>query len=79
MLIITSKQIQTSSFQEIQDPADDTLHLTHPSEIDIISRYLMEWRPLFKVSIVLGFALIVYELMQFYDSPKKYIRYVTFT
>ncbi|KAI8351616.1 hypothetical protein B0O80DRAFT_109389 [Mortierella sp. GBAus27b] len=76
MLIITSKQIQTASLQENLDapPGDDALQFTHPSEIDIISRYLMGWRPLFKVSIVLGFALIVYELMQFYDSPKKYIR-----
>ncbi|KAI7829628.1 hypothetical protein BC939DRAFT_441306, partial [Gamsiella multidivaricata] len=62
VLIITAKQIYTSSNLDDVSPAD------------IASRYLLEWRPLFKAVIIFGFILIVYEIMQFLDSPRKYIR-----
>ncbi|KAF9929770.1 hypothetical protein BGZ67_006144 [Mortierella alpina] len=62
--VITGMQIHTAS------PARDG---KEPSLEAIMKRYLRSWRPVFEFTIAIGFALIGYEVMQFFDSPRKYI------
>ncbi|KAF9951463.1 hypothetical protein BGZ72_007027 [Mortierella alpina] len=63
--LITAMQIHTAS-PDRDNPGP-------PSSDAIARRYLRSWRPVFEVTIAIGFALILYEVMQFFDSPRKYI------
>ncbi|KAF9112551.1 hypothetical protein BGX27_003186 [Mortierella sp. AM989] len=65
VLVITAQQIQTS-------PLPKNSPILSPDEnMDI---YMDGWRPVFEATIGVGCILIVYELVQFLDSPKKYIK-----
>ncbi|KAF9966041.1 hypothetical protein BGZ70_003464, partial [Mortierella alpina] len=63
--VITGMQIYTAS-----PPTDRE---KEPGSEEIEKRYLRSWRPVFELTIAIGFGLIGYEVMQFIDSPKKYI------
>ncbi|KAF9291458.1 hypothetical protein BGZ68_003878 [Mortierella alpina] len=61
---ITGLQIHTAS-----PPRDGRV----PTEDELMARYLRPWHPVIEVTIAIGFILIGYEVMQFIDSPRKYI------
>jgi hypothetical protein len=72
LMLVTAMQIDASSRRNALDDSGNDV----PSPEDIVSRYLVGWQPAFQVAIAFGFVLILYELMQFFSSPRKYLRYV---
>ncbi|KAF9567876.1 hypothetical protein EC968_003146 [Mortierella alpina] len=62
--VITGMQIHTASPLEGGE---------EPTTEAIMERYLRSWRPVFEITIAIGLALIGYEVMQFLESPRKYI------
>ncbi|KAG0321897.1 hypothetical protein BGZ99_003622 [Dissophora globulifera] len=48
------------------------MQITTSASDDIAMRYLINWRPVFQTAIAFGLILIVYEFVQFLESPKKY-------
>ncbi|KAF9344391.1 hypothetical protein BGX34_005737 [Mortierella sp. NVP85] len=63
VLTITGRQIEVSKL-----PTDGSA----PTEAQIAARYLPGWQPVFYFTIVIGFILVLYELMQMASSKLKY-------
>ncbi|KAG0215938.1 hypothetical protein BGX28_007164 [Mortierella sp. GBA30] len=66
VLVITGMQIKSADVEGKQFGTDEF-------NAEIMGRYLFDWRPVFETTIVIGFVLVGYEVMQFIDSPRKYI------
>ncbi|KAK3824539.1 MAG: hypothetical protein J3Q66DRAFT_383968 [Benniella sp.] len=64
VVIITAQQIRVSKVSNGQVPSAD----------EIAARYLPGWRPIFMITIAIGFILLGYEMLQMSYSLKKYFR-----
>jgi hypothetical protein len=67
VLTITGRQIEVSKL-----PPDGS----EPTLEQIAARYLPGWQSVFYVTIVIGLALVAYEVMQMAFSKAKYFLYV---
>ncbi|KAG0235330.1 hypothetical protein BGX31_004268 [Mortierella sp. GBA43] len=74
IVFVTAKQIQKSQLKIDPKVPGDSPQFMDPTPEEIESRYLLGYRPAIKSAIGFGFILIGYEFMQFYNSPRKYIR-----
>ncbi|KAI1292757.1 hypothetical protein EDD11_008588 [Mortierella claussenii] len=64
IVIITAMQIHVSRLP-------DDKHILTRGEVDV--RYLKGWYPFIKVTIFIGFLLIIYDVQRFSISPTKYL------